>query len=500
MESGKWQGGCPEPSSRGHSLDLHNAQPVAHVPALAHNNYTAFTHGHLNSNPLTLLLDSGASCSVLSKDHLSPPNIKPISRTKLVNADGRNITPCGITNVTVTLGPFSTEHSFIVVDHLSVPAILGCDFLREHGFVLNFKSSTFHRADSPHQALPLELTELKSCGAVTIDDDYPQAIPVKCADKNCIQFEMPTDVHPELEAVIQEFEELFSKQLGQTNVTRHVIDTGEATPIKVPPRQIPFHYTERVHAQLEDMAKEGIIRPSTSPWCAPAVYVPKSSGEVRICVDFVKLNQVTKKDCYPVPRPEGPQQRLAGKKVFSKLDLRSAYWQFPVDKQSIEKTAFCPGPGYGLWEFTVMPYGLTGATQTCQRALDHTLKTCKDCVDNYVDDLIVFSDDMTSHISDLRRVLQKLKAAGFTLRGSKCFFGNAKAVHLGFEYSSAGVTPSPEKTKSVRDWPTPSCSKDVRSFLGLVNFFRRFIPHFADVAHPLTSLTSKTTQFVWESE
>ena len=108
-------------------------------------------------------------------------------------------------------------------------------------------------------------------------------------------------------------------------MTRHVIDTGEATPIKVPPRQIPFHYTEWVHAQLEDMAKEGIIRPSTSPWCAPAVYVPKSSGEVRICVDFVKLNQVTKKDSYPVPRPEGPQQRLAGKKVFSKLDLRSAY-------------------------------------------------------------------------------------------------------------------------------------------------------------------------------
>ena len=123
---------------------------------------------------------------------------------------------------------------------------------------------------------------------------------------------------------------------------------------------------------------EGIIRPSTSTWCAPAVYVPKSTGEVRICVDFVKLNQVTKKDSYPVPRPEGPQQRLAGKKVFSKLDLRSAYWQFPMEERSIEKTAFCPGPGYGLWEFTVMPYGLTGATQTCQRALDHILRSCKD--------------------------------------------------------------------------------------------------------------------------
>ena len=152
---------------------------------------------------------------------------------------------------------------------------------------------------------------------------------------------MPSDVHPSLKPVLEEFKDLFSQQLGRTNVTEHMIDTGDALPIKIPPRQIPFHYVDKVHAQLEDMAKERIIRPSTSPWCAPAIYVPKSS-------DFVQLNKVTKKDSYQVPRSEGPQQKLAGKKVFSKLDLKSAYWQFPMEAQSIEKTAFCPGPGYGL--------------------------------------------------------------------------------------------------------------------------------------------------------
>ena len=321
LEPGKRPGECPKFSSWRHSQELINARPVAHVPTLAHTNYAAHTHGQLNKNRVTILLDSGASCSVLSKDHMSPPNINPVARTKLVNADGRIITPCGTTTLTVTLGPFSTEHSFIVVEYLSVPAILGCDFLREHGFVLNFESGTYYRADSPDQVLPLHLTELRSCSTVTIDEDCPQAIPVKCNDKDQIQLEMPTDIHPELRPVVQEFEELFSKQLGQTNVTKHIIDTVEATPIKVPPRQIPFHYADKIHAQLQDMALEGIIRPSTSPWCAPAVYVPKATGEVRICVDFVKLNQVTKKDSYPVPRPEGPQQRLAGKKVFSKLDL-----------------------------------------------------------------------------------------------------------------------------------------------------------------------------------
>lgn len=138
------------------------------------------------------------------------------------------------------------------------------------------------------------------------------------------------------------------------------------------------------------MADAGIIQPSNSPWCAPAVYVPKTNGEVRICVDFVQLNKIMKKDSYPAPRADGPQQKLANKKVFSKIDLKSAYWQFRMHKDFIVKTAFSPGSGYGLWEFTVMPYGLTGATQTCQRGLDKVLRDCKDCVDNYVDDCIIF--------------------------------------------------------------------------------------------------------------
>ena len=248
------------------------------------------------------------------------------------------------------------------------------------------------------------------------------------------------------------------------------------------------------------MAQEGIIRPSNSPWCAPAVYVPKSNGEIRICVDFVQLNKVTKKDSYPVPRADGPQLKLANKKVFSKIDLKSAYWQFPMSEQSIEKTAFCPGPGYGLWEFTRMPYGLTGATQTCQQGLDQVFSDCKDCVDNYVDDFIIFSDDVESHISDLRRVLSRLQKARFTLRGSKCFFGRHTTSHLGFEYSCRGVTPSEGKTQAVVDWPTPTSTKDIRSFLGLVNFYQRFIPKFADIAAPLTELTGSDAAFRWEDE
>ena len=191
------------------------------------------------------------------------------------------------------------------------------------------------------------------------------------------------------------------------------------------------------------------------------MYVPKPSGEIRICVDYVQLNSVTKKGSYPVPRTEGPKQRLAGKQVFSKLDLCSTYWQFPMEPESIEKTAFCPGPGYGFWEFTRMPYGLTGTTQTFQRGLDNILQNCKDCFDNYVDDCIVFSDNMAAHIIDLQRVLSQLKAAGLTLCGSKCFFGKTKTMYSEYEYSADGVAPSQGRQRAFQPalllQPAKSC-------------------------------------------
>ena len=177
-------------------------------------------------------------------------------------------------------------------------------------------------------------------------------------------------------------------------------------------------------------------------------------------MDFVQLNRVTKKNSYPVPRADGPQQKLAGKCVFSKLDLRSAYWQFPMQKESIEKTAFSPGPGYGLWEFTVMPYGLTGATQTCQQGLDSVLHDCKYCVDNYIDDIVVFSSDMKSHARDLQKVLGALQDAGFTLRGSKCVFGKMNIKHLGFQYGINGVSPSADRIQTILNWPVPKSQKN----------------------------------------
>ena len=222
--------------------------------------------------------------------------------------------------------------------------------MSKHGFVLDIQEGVVYQSGTQHR-INLDTQVAKLCTPLIVDDELPQALPSKSTVQSIP--DLPKITHPAITHLIDEYKVLFSQQIGQTNIAHHIIDTGSAKPVKVPPCPIPFHYVDRVQKQLTDMAHEGIIRPSSSPWCAPAVYVPKPNGEIRICVDFIQLNRCTKKDSYLVPRADRPHQRLAGKRVFSKLDLRSAYWQFPMHQSSIEKNSILPRP-------RVRPLGISG--------------------------------------------------------------------------------------------------------------------------------------------
>lgn len=173
-----------------------------------------------------MLLDSGASRSVVPC--VPDQYIEPIQSTKLVNADGRDITPYGSATMTVGLGQFSTSHKFVVVNHLSTPVILGCDFLFNHGYVLDFDQCTFYQTEDPHEVLQLQSAKTSPCNMITLDDECPQAIPVACKHTSSPTIDMPADVHPALMFVLQEFKSLFSMELGKTTTTEHTINSGEA--------------------------------------------------------------------------------------------------------------------------------------------------------------------------------------------------------------------------------------------------------------------------------
>ncbi|EER11975.1 retrovirus polyprotein, putative [Perkinsus marinus ATCC 50983] len=295
------------------------------------------------------------------------------------------------------------------------------------------------------------------------------------------------------EGLCKEYSDLFLNRPGLSTVMEHSIPLTDPRPIAEKPRPIPHKWREDITRTLDTMEKDGIIQRSTSAYKFPCVYVPKKNGAVRMCIDYRRLNQVSVIDAYPIPRPDDVQEHLAGARVFSTLDLRSGYWQMPVRAGDRYKTAFCPGPGFPLYEWTRMPFGLCNAPAGFQRLMDFILGHLP-FVRVYLDDILVFSDSMEQHLDHLRQVFDALRAAGLTLSGEKCSLGMSSVHYLGHIFGVDGMRPDPEKVRAIVEWPTPTTCTELRGFLGLAGYYRHFIPHFSDRARPLHQLVKETAK------
>ena len=215
-----------------------------------------------------------------------------------------------------------------------------------------------------------------------------------------------------------------------------------------------------------------------------------------MCIDYRALNRQTVKDRYPLPRIDTLLDRLGQAKIFSKLDLASGYHQIAMEEDSIYRTAFTTN--MGQWEFLVMPFGLCNAPATFQRLMNKVLaKEINSFILVYLDDILIFSRSVEEHWQHLRQALQRLREAKLYGRLHKCDFLKTRVDYLGFEVSAEGIHASPEKVKAVVEWPRPSNQHDVRSFLGLASYYRKFIRGFSQVAKPLTELTKTTRQWTW---
>ena len=277
----------------------------------------------------------------------------------------------------------------------------------------------------------------------------------------------------------------------------HSIDTGTAHPIRLPPYRLPYAYQKTVESELKEMLEEGVISRSNSEWAAPVVLVTKKDGGIRFCVDYRKLNALSKSDSYPMPRVDELIDRLGSAKYISTLDLSRGYWQVLMAKESRQKTAFVTP--YGLFQFNVMPFGLQGAPSTFQRMMDQLLRGLEDCAAAYLDDLIVYSTSWTEHLVALRAVLERLKMAGLTAKPSKCHLALKECMYLGHIVGNGQVCPENEKVNAVEDFPVPRTKKEVRTFLGLAGYYQKFMASYATIAAPLTELTKKTApnQVIW---
>lgn len=305
-----------------------------------------------------------------------------------------------------------------------------------------------------------------------------------------------------LAATLAKYDVVFSEPRGVVPRPgfEHRIHLKEgATPPKSPAYRMTPKMLEEAKRQLAELLDKGHIRPSSSPFAAPILFVAKrDTKELRMCVDYRRLNAITKKDAYPIPRIDQLIEVLQGAVCFSKLDLAAAFNQIPVAADDIEKTAFTTR--YGQFEFCVLPFGLCNAPATCMRLMQNVLSDYLDkFVVVYLDDILIFSKSEDEHVRHVELVLERLAQQDLRLKRKKCVFGVDSAAYLGHVVSKDGVSMDPSKVQAILDWPEPKNVTELRSFLGLVGYYRKFLVNFGEVTAPLVELTRKDTRWVWDA-
>ena len=313
-----------------------------------------------------------------------------------------------------------------------------------------------------------------------------------------LSFEQQAD----LRQLLEEYQDVFSKEgdpISSTSLVEHeILTTGR--PIRQPFRRQNPIVREIEQQQVKEMLRDDVIRPSASPWASPVVMVKKKDGSMRFCVDFRKMNDATIKDAHPLPRIDDTLESLYGAQYFTTLDLKSGYWQVPIKEEDKEKTAFRTSSGQ-LYEFNQLPFGLCNAPATFSRLMDRTLAglAWNICL-YYLDDIIVFSSTWAEHIERLRAVFERLRRANLKLGAHKCNLAAREVSFLGYKVTPEGLEPEPKLMEAISKLPPPINVAEVRSFLGLVGYYRRFVKRFSDKAAPLNALLHKEQVWKWTPE
>ena len=300
------------------------------------------------------------------------------------------------------------------------------------------------------------------------DDDIP-SWRENGGSKFTVSEKLTTEQRRQLEILLK-FQDVFQKKPGKTKAIQHFIYTAENNPVKQQPYRLPHAYWEEVKQEVKDMLAEGVIEPSQSDWASPIVLVRKKDGSMRLFVDYRKLNAQTRTDAYPMPRIEDILDRVGNAKFITTLDLTRGYWQVPVAKEDRHKTAFTSH--FGLYQFCVMPFGLNGAPATFQRLMNEVVRDMEKL------DLVIFSDTWEEHLVYLEAMLGKLQEFGLTANMTKCQWAMAECTYLGHVVGGGQVKPEINK---LEKFPVPKTKKEIRSFLGLAGYYRRFIKDFASI-------------------
>jgi len=419
---------------------------------------------------------------------------------------------------------------------LALPCIIGIDFLSLFGIGVNFATQRWHFTENPTTEYEFDARsgdpslrvnasesatrEPRGTAANTGETPQPadrapkiaqttlsppvakpKRTRIKASRKNLPICCGLVEISPSEEQRLAEFLESETVsdtgKPGVTNLTEHRIDVGNHAPIKQRYYPVSPKIQEAIYAEVDKMLEADVIEPSKSEWSTPIVMIKKPNGTYRFCLDFRKLNNVSKKDAYPLPYMNAILDKLRAARYISTIDLSQAYFQIPLENNSRELTAFTV-PGKGLFHFKRMPYGLTGAPATFQRLLDRLIgPEMEPHAFAYLDDIVIVTRSFDEHLVWLKRVLDKIKAAGLTINPEKSKFCRSQVKYLGFLVQQEGLRVDPDKTAPIIEYPPPKNIKQLRRFIGMASWYRRFIPQCATKLEPLTRLLRKSYSWEW---
>lgn len=333
----------------------------------------------------------------------------------------------------------------------------------------------------------------------TVQGKLPPHLEELCANSGCNRTE---DERKTISDLLIRHANAFSQNeydLGVTHLAEHVIDTGNAKPVRCPPRRVPLAFADEERQVIETMEKQGIIRKSHSCWSSPLCLVRKKNGKVRPCIDYRAVNKVTQTDNFPIPRTRDCLDAVAGAKLFSTFDVTSSYHQIPVREQDIPKTAFITK--YGLYEHCTMPMGMKNSSATFQRCMEAALQGLQwlTCL-IYLDDVVVFASSFDEHVERVDQVLDRVQKAGLKLKPDKCHLFEEKVHFLGHIISGEGVCPSPDNVAKILQFAVPKDVSQVRALVGMGSYYRRHIQNFSGMMKPIIDLTKKGKKFVWTEQ
>ena len=367
---------------------------------------------------------------------------------------------------------------------------------------LNSESFMLHKNTVAAMYEPVETEKLEKVNSLSTDNPLTKE-PPSHIDELLLRssLSLTESQKQSLTTLMYQYRDQFSRSshdLGCTNSVEHTIKTiPDCKPVKLRPYRIPLAKREFAESEIEVMAEKGLIEPSYSAWSAPAVLAPKRDGSLRFCIDYRRLNQLTIRDSHPLPRIDDTLDALGGSSWFSTLDLKCGFHQVSIAEEDRPKTTFSI-PGSGLWQWRVLPFGLINSPSVFERLMERVFAGLTFLILLiYLDDIIVYSKTFEEHLENLRVVFERLKEANLKLNSKKCNLLCRKVAFFGHEVSEVGIATDSSKVKAVQEWPQPKNATEVRQFVGLASYYRKFIPSFATICKPLHKLTEKNANFVW---